>query len=259
MNKKFTKDGHSSGVKAEIVKSKKRKLKKAVIVLVAVFAVLGVLCAVLAMISEKLKEDNSHSADNLSESVNLEGKSYINYYEPDYETDIFEDKDYLAKNRTIQYITPTESGKMSIVLDEYEYSSLDEGQRFFIDYFYAVIHGNTDVYHNMFTEEYIQNPAGFEKKPSDRIFPMQRIYDVSVSVLARSNPQDASYVYNGERAVFGIYEVSYKILKNDGEFRPDLADGGSIPLIFELVTTGSGTENEKTQIKNIYKYSDIAE
>ena len=253
MNRNFTKKGHSSGSKAEIVKAKKKKLKKVVIVVICLFAFLGILCAVLSIISERLKEDNETIKDN----NNLDGKNYINYYKPDYETDIFEDEDYLAKNRTIQYVIPTESGKTSIVLDEYDYLALDEGQRFFVDYFYTVTNGNCDEYHGMFTEEYKANPKGFEKSPSGRVFPMQRIYDISVTVLAKSNPKDASYVYNGESAVFGIYEVSYKILKNDGEFRADLADGGSIPLIFELVTTGAGTENEKTLINNVYKYSDI--
>ena len=257
MNKKFTKDGYTPGAKSEIVKSKKKKLKKAVIVVICIFAFLGILCAVLSIISEKLKEDNENLGNNLPQSVNLDGKSYINYYEPDYETNIFEDDDYLAKNRTVKYVISAESGKTSIILDEYDFSELDEGQRFFVDYFEKVINGDCEAYHGMFTEEYEANPKGFEKNPSDRVFPMQRIYDISVTVLARSNPEDSSFVYNGERAVFGIYEVIYTILKNDGEFRPDLADGGSIPLIFELVTTGEGTENEKTLINNVYKYSDI--
>ena len=87
---------------------------------------------------------------------------------------------------------------------------------------------------------------------------MQRIYDIEITELGRTDPSDTSYEYKNMPAVFGVYEVNYKILKNDGEFRYDLTEGGTIPLIFELVTTGVGTQNEKTLIKNIYKYTDIS-
>ena len=58
--------------------------------------------------------------------------------------------------------------------------------------------------------------------------------------------------------MFGVYEVRYKILKNDGELRYDLPEDGENPLVFELVSTGVGTADETTVIKAQYKYTDIS-
>lgn len=258
MNKKFSKPGYEEK-KSSVVPAKKKNLKRAVVIVIAVMAVLCVLYLVLAAIDGALKESPKGTLESTQKNVNLEGKTYINYYEPDYNTDIFEDKEYLAKNRKIRYIIPNNSGKMSFILDEQPVHELTEGQRFFVKYFGAVTKGDYEAYGKMFAKEYLDDPDGFEKHPSDKKFPMQRIYDITVTELGRSDPTDSSYTYNGERAIFGVYEVSYKILKNDGEFRYDLPEGGEIPVIFELVTTGAGTENEKTLIKEYYRYADIAD
>ncbi len=256
MNKKYTKKGYSGEKKESIVPQKKKNLKIAIIAVIVVFAVLGILCGVLYGISEWLS--NGQSGENVQRAVNLDGKSYINYYEPDYSADIFEDEDYLEKDRFIRYIKPTANGEMSTPIGYFSSMVLTEGQRFFIEYFEKVINGDYEAYHGMFASEYLDNPDGFEKKPAERKFPMQRIYDIKVKELGRTDPGDTSYNYNGVPAVFGVYEVSYKILKNDGEFRYDLPEGGEIPLIFELVTTDAGTDNERTLIKDIYSYADIA-
>ena len=58
--------------------------------------------------------------------------------------------------------------------------------------------------------------------------------------------------------MFGVYEVRYKILKNDGELRYDVPEDGENPLVFELVSTGVGTADETTVIKAQYKYTDIS-
>lgn len=254
MNKKFIKECSSEVKRESIVPQKKKYLKRAVIAVACVLAGLCILCGVLYAVSESLK---SSGEDIENQEFNLDGKSYINYYEADYEADIFEDSDYLKKNRTIKYEVPTETGGVTIVLDEYEKTELTEGQRFFVSYFDAIISGDTKAYHNMFTKEYLDEPAGFEKKPAKREFPMQRIYDIKIKELGRTNPNDTSYLYGSEHAVFGVYEVSYKIMKNDGEFRPDLPSDAEKPLIFEIVTVKAGTENELTLIKNIYSYTDI--
>ena len=148
MDNKKEKIGYSPEKKKEIVDGKKRNLKKAIIIVVIIFAVLGIFCGILYGISEWL----SNEKENTEKPLNLDGKSYINYYEPDYSADIFEDKDYLAKNRSIKYIIPSDNSEMSIVLDEYDYIELTEGQKFFTDYFYAVTHGDTKAYGGMLTE-----------------------------------------------------------------------------------------------------------
>ncbi len=250
-SKKRTPDAQKAHVEA--VRAKKRRLKRACIIVCAVFVLCGVLLAVLAGIDRALKA--SPDTDE-PQTPTLNGKHYINFYEPDYDADILSDSDYLAENRTLRYVIPASTGSMSLVLDEYDIADLTEGQRFFVRYFEALISGDTDTYHTFFSPEYIESP-GFETHPTDRVFPAQRIYDVTVTELGRTDPTDASYTYNGKSAVFGVYEVRYKILKNDGELRYDLPENGENPLIFELVTTDAGTENEATFIKAQYKYADI--
>lgn len=255
MNKKFVKKG-TFGKTESCVDKKKKNLIKAVKIIVIAFVVLVIVVGLLGVIENSLKKRSEKDAENTEINLNADGKNYINYYEPDYSVNIFEDDDYLKENRKIRYTFLKDNSKNSIILDEYKASLLNEAQRFFIAYFDTVISGNYEEYPKLFTKEYIDDPKGFEKHP-DRKFPMQRIYDITISELLRTDPSDTSYTYGGKNAVFGVYEVSYKILKNDGEFRVDLPENGEIPLIFELVTTGHGTENEITLIKDIYKYSDI--
>ncbi len=235
---------------------KKKALGRAIITVIISFVVLCIV--LLALYGIRASIGKRSEAAKEPSNLNLEGKSYINYYTPDYSADIFEDADYLAKNRTIRYIVPTDSGEISFVLDEQEESDMTEGQRFFVRYFDSVIRGDYEAYHDMFDEAYKKNPGGFEKDPTGRAFPMQRIYDITVRELMRTDPYDDSYNYNGDPALFGVYEVSYKILKNDGEFRYDLPEGGEVPVVVELVTTGLGTDGEYTRIKDIYRYGDIA-
>ncbi len=238
---------------SSLVNAKKRRLKRVILLVCAVFVLLGAVCAVLAGVNRALVRSRPAKEP---EVPSLEGKHYINFCEPDYDADILKDADYLAKERTLRYVIPGSTGRTSLVLDEYESEALTEGQRFFVRYFEALVAGDTDTYHSFFSEEYVKEP-GFETHPTDRVFPPQRIYDVTITELGRTDPTDVSYTYNGKSAVFGVYEVRYKILKNDGELRYDLPEDGENPLIFELVTTDVGTENETTLIKAQYKYSDI--
>ena len=56
MNKKFSKPGYEQK-KSTVVSQKKRHLKTAVIVVLAVFVILGVICLVLSAIENALKKE----------------------------------------------------------------------------------------------------------------------------------------------------------------------------------------------------------
>jgi hypothetical protein len=229
---------------------KKKALKKAAVIVACVLASLAVLCALLYFVEGALKKGRK-------QDENAE-KSHINYYNPDYDENIFDDAQYLEKNRNIYYEIPNSTGSVKIVLDEYEKTELDAGQKFFKEYFDIVIGGKYEEYRKLFAEEYVKNPDGFEKHPTDKVFSMQRIYDINVKELAKTPENDENYTYNGKAAVFGVYELSYKIMKNDGEFRTDVESDMALPVIVETVTTDVGTEKETTLIKNIYRYKDIS-
>lgn len=256
MNKKvYVKE--SAENKKKIISEKKRKLKKAVVIVAGAFAALCILCAVLYAVDEMLKKTSTLSPEGIIEStqtnLTADGKTYIGYYTADYDADIFRDEEYLEKDRKIRYYDRNGS---SYTLDDYDEDELDEGARFFKEYFAAVIGGNFEKYRTMFTGEYKAYPLGLEKNPETAKFPMQRIYDIDVRVLGKTDKNDKSVVYNGKNAVYGIYELTYRILKNDGEFRKDLSGKATKPVIIELVTTDPGTDKEKTLIKNYYYAKD---
>lgn len=237
-----------------IVPQKKKKLKKAIAVVACVFAVLVILYGALALVSDWLKETDGKNSEGNSDELNFnpEGILSVDYYEPDYSADIFSDKEYLAKDRSIRFT----DGNISIVLNEYEDDELDAGQRFFKKYFDAVVNGDYESYSKMIADDYSGNPAIYGENPKTKKFPMQRVYNINVKKLAFSD--DENNVYNGRHAIFGIYEVSYCISKNDGEFRLGLPSDKSIPIIYQTATFVDDSGNEKTVITTAYSYDDIA-
>ena len=108
----------------------------------------------------------------------------------------------------------------------------------------------------MIADDYSGNPAVYGENPKAKKFPMQRVYNINVKKLAVS--ADENNVYNGKHAVFGIYEVSYCINKNDGEFRLGLPSDKTIPVIYQTATFIDYDGEEKTVITMAYLYDDIA-
>ncbi len=236
-----------------IVPQKKKKLKKVATVVAAVFAVLAVIYFALALVTEWLKGTDGKNTDVSNGEMNFNPDAIlsVDYYEPDYSADIFSERDYLAKDRSVRFT----DGNVSIVLNEYEDDELDAGQRFFKNYFDAVAHGDYESYHEMFADDYSGNSAVYGENPKTKKFPMQRIYNINVKKLAVSD--DENNVYNGKHAIFGIYEVNYCISKNDGEFRLGLPSDKSIPVIYQTATFADESGNEKTVITTAYLYDDI--
>lgn len=238
------------------VQNKKKTLKKAVKIVLTVFAVLIILYFILGKLEASLSKANAEKKQNTKiEQMNFNpnGLLSVDYYEPDYTADIFSESDYLAKDRSIRFV----ANSQSIVLDEYSADELSCGQRFWKNYFEAVISGDSEAYGELFGDDYSGNPKIFGENPKNKSFPMQRIYDIEVKLLGESQSGDANAVYNGRPAVFGVYEVSYKIMKNDGEYRLGLPSDKIIPVIFEITTTDAGTSDEKTVIRRAYLYEDI--
>ena len=241
----------NSTERKSIVPQKKKNLKRAIKIVILVFVILGILCFVLEKAESCTRKEFEEKLYG-ELKFNPDGIVSVDYYEPDYNADIFSEKDYLNKNRVIRYV----DGNISIVLDEYEDDELDAGQRFFKKYFNAVVNGDYDSYRSMIADDCEANPKIYGDNLSNKKFPMQRLYNISVKKLAFSD--DANNVYNGKQALFGVYEVSYCIQKNDGEFRLGLPSDKVIPVIYQTATTGAGTSFEKTVITKIYLYEDIA-
>ena len=240
----------------KIIADKKKKLKNAVKVLIVIFVVLSAVCLLLFGFYQILKSSrlkNQAQADKSDKDNASSDFYYVNYYEPDYEADIFTEEEYMSKDRTKRYI----KGNISIVLDEYSKASLDQGQKFFVEYFDAIISGDYCAYNSMIAQDYKGKPHIYGENPRLKKFPMQRIYDIKIKELGKTDFTDESFIYDSKPAVFSFYEVCYKIQKNDGEFRINLPSDSEIPVIYELVTIYPETENEKTMLLDAYLYTDI--
>ena len=236
------------------VKTHKKKTKKQKLFVgaCAVVICLAVLTFVGALIDNAQKNDPSLLPVVQTEDDYLT-KSFRNYYPTDFDTDIMSDEEYTSLDRQVKY---TDSSGSTYSLSDVSESSMSEGQRFFIKYFDTVISGRYEEYPDMFAESYKNDTPGFEKHV-DRVFPPQRVYNISVKEIAKTDVNDTSYTYDGKPCVFGFYEVEFMILKNDGCFRRDLPENASRPLIFETVTFDVGKETEKTYIKNLYTPSSL--
>ncbi len=234
------------------IHNKKTKKQKLIIGACAVALCLAVMAVAGALIDNSKKNDPSLLPVVQTEDDYLT-KSFRNYYPTDFDADIMSDEEYTALDRQVKY---TDSSGSTYSLEDVSESNLNEGQRFFKAYFDTVISGSYEEYPGMFSESYKNDTPGFEKYV-DRVFPPQRVYNITVKEIARTDVDDTSYTYDGKPCVFGFYEVEFMILKNDGCFRRDLPENASRPLIFELVTFDAGTENEKTYIKNLYTPSSL--
>lgn len=227
----------------------KARIKKILIIIFAALLILLALYFGLKILLEKLISDKEQvkQADDYYMT-----SGFRNYYPEDYEADILSDKDYTSLDRNLMYTN--QNGEKYNISDLGE--NTNEGQRFFTKYFDLLIGGRYKDYSSLFTDTYKESPDGFEKY-TDRKFTSQRIYNINIKELARTDVSDASFKYEDKQCVFGFYEVSYKILKNDGTFRRDLPENGERPLILELVTFDAGTDKEETYIKNLYTVSSV--
>lgn len=235
-------------------KQRKKKLAKAAIFVLIILAVLLVINFFIDKYEEEKRKAMEIPVYGELEFKN-EGLPTPDYYTPDYETDIFSDKEYLdaVKGKGVIYT----DGNISFDLNDRGDESLTAGQRFFKNYFYAVNHADLETYSGMFAPEYEGNPTIYGRKPWERTFPMQRLYDVNVKELFVSD--NIENTYNGKHAIFGVYEVRYCIQKNDGEFRYNLVSDTVLPVIYQTVTTDAGTASEKTLITKVYYYTDISD
>lgn len=210
------------------------------IVLVTVYLILG---AVWRFLVDNRQERVIKSEDDYLYS------SFRTYYKEDYNSDIFNENEYMSLNRNIMFASGDGNEYSLYDIDE---DMLSAAQRFFINYFALVSGGNYEEYESLFTSEYRSNPVGFEKHVNRR-FTQQRVYDINVKLIAEEASSDKKeYTYNGIPCAYGIYEVAFKILRNDGTFRRDLPENAQRPVIFELVTLLSGENKGKTFIKNMY-------
>ena len=193
----------------------KQKIKKILVIILASFAVVGILFGILTLVTELMKPEYSDVSYNP-----------MMFYEPDYDKNIYDDLAYMRLNRAIKY---DRYGFMNQLTGdsqtELEYPSAE----FFYDYFTCIIEGDYEAYPSYFTQECL-NSEGFECPEK---FTMQGVYDVLIKLHSVSTRE-----VEGKEIAFEVFEVSYRIFENNGTFRRDILPEETRTLVFEIYVDG---------------------
>ena len=148
------------------------------------------------------------------------GQHRISLYDPDWESDIFLNPDWLDKNR---YITYTENG-MSLTLVDYDYASCGKPVEMFGEYVDALMHGDAEKVNSFYTDSYFETHDRLEK------ITMQKLYNIEVEYISESEIE-----LSGRTVVQYIYKFTYMIMENDGTFRGDLVSDAMKPQYYTLI------------------------
>ncbi len=144
------------------------------------------------------------------------------FYPPDYEENIFENEEYMGKDRNIKL----KKGGMTVSYTLENFGKMGEMQGLIADYLSALINGDEDSVNAMYSEEYL--------KENDKLgdITMQKIYNIEAEDLGN---QDVGH----EKTVY-FCKLTYMIMENDGTFRRDLDSDAERPVYLEIVSDGDG-------------------
>ena len=209
----------------DILQARKKKLKKAIIIMIEVFASLCALLLILYGVTAYLGKDDSLSALNSDQ-----------FFTPDYSEDITKDELYQSKIRNVYYLE-FGTGEM---ITEANLDSLPDSAQFFYKYFNIVISGEYNEYKTLFTQEYLKRKTIPDK------FTKQKIYDIEVNLYDRQNIDK-----DGKSIIVDTFIVKYKIKDNNGTFRNDVGSNTTVPLVFQLYKQNNGVLiNDISTIEN---------
>lgn len=190
---------------------KKNFKKRLIIIFVAVAALLLVMYLLTLILPAAL---NSISAGEVEE-----GTADYNFYEPDFDENIYEDEEYLKliENGVVKY--DNASNSISDVNAE-NASSFGDAVSFLYGYVYTVIEGDAEGYNKLFSDRY------FEDNQPKQAFTMQKIYNCTITYYATE-----AGVENGRNYTKYIYKLKYNIHENNGSFRKDIGEDAKTQYI----------------------------
>jgi len=191
-------------------KNKEKRIVKRILwgfglFLVAALLLLGILTLINALMEE----------EDLTPALPPEA-----FFSADYSENILEDEAYLRLNRAVYY-KQYDSGEQ---LTEENYKDLGIASEFFYRYFDHVIEGDYNAYHKMLTDDFRNSDEVPER------FTMQMIYDIEVNQVQSAG----TATYKGEEVTVYFFEVKYKIYRNNGTFRNDVASNRSTTQYYHL-------------------------
>ncbi len=177
-----------------------KKLKKRILI-----AIIVSLCLVPVLFGISYALDVYENKKNNE----TDGPIDFDWYEADYDEDIFQNEDYV-KLTEYGFILYTD-GSVTIGIERENSKNYGDDVEFMVDYLYSIIEGDHEKYNSFFSDSYYKN---HQKK--DR-FTMQKIYNVSLEkeLVTKKDTGETEYTFI----------LSYKILENNGTFRNDIGDG----------------------------------
>ena len=134
------------------------------------------------------------------------------FYPVDYEENIYEDEEYLSLME-YGYIYYTDAS-VTLGIQRENANSYGDDIEFIVEYIYKIIEGKTEEYNGCFSDLYYKYHKRHER------FTMQKLYDINLNKVSETTVTDK----NGSYAEYK-FELSYRILKNNGSFRSDIGDG----------------------------------
>ncbi len=185
-------------------------LKKVLLAIVAVFALLGLLLVFLQHVDKATEPDKVDFT-----SANSEDSS-IYFFSVDYSEDPESDPAYMAKQRDVWF---TDVTGVSDYLDEGDKNNKD-ARALMYNYFTALKEGDADAHSALLSEDYKKSFVVQES------FTPQKVHDINASYM-QSEERDGRY--------YQYYKVSYEIYENDGTFRNDIGSEVAKLMYFELV------------------------
>lgn len=189
----------------------KLKLKKRLIIAMAIILATLLLLYIGTELLRHLSEKNE-------EPIPDETADY-SFYSADYDEDIYADEEYVS---LIQggIITYHDSANTSYTVFVEKLDSYDKPVQLMVEMIYSAVNGDADAYNQCFSKKY------FESNTPKEGFTKQKIYAAEIKYL-----NSDAVVENGVTYEKYEYEVSYRILKNNGTFRNDIGDGARKQLI----------------------------
>lgn len=143
------------------------------------------------------------------------------------EEELRKDERYLGYDKTIHYYDPRTG--VTVGIENGDYKDYGECVERLADLIAVMMAGDADGYNAFFSDLY------FESNEPQGAFSMQKIYDIKVSPYSEEEKKTA----DGGSYTEYIYALDYKIRKNNGTLRPDLASDG-IRTQYILITDREG-------------------
>ena len=191
---------------------KKKQKKNVKVILYVLGGVLLVFLLAFFLLNKLLLKDNQKEED-------------IRFY-PVTDENIFENSQYVSKNRTIYYCDNSAGYEHTTPITEENRGDYDADVVFAETYLNTIILGDESALRQMCSQSYL------EKNPiSD--FTQQMLYDICIYTYR------TEHLDGGDRLV--TYKLMYKFYQNNGTYRRDVGSDGARPEYLVLRVSRDGS------------------